>query len=223
MSFSLPNTESTQSLPPVYSRGRAGISSQFTSYSLTSTQRQVQPSPPTQKALLIQPCPSCDHISPLWVVRVVASIVGGRRWVIPGEACCLQVLLTICCLQSQTVGIWHVPVQGEKKYKTGQKPLFLSIHFTLGQLSVAKAYVYSVTKTQPTKAIFLTAPEGHRRLDSDHDSLFDSELDLTQHVVTCYWSSLWICHHHKKVTDFNTTLDHFRLRLQHAFTVVMFR
>lgn len=35
--------------------------------------------PPHQKAYLIQPCLSCDHISFLWLVRVVSSIVGGRK------------------------------------------------------------------------------------------------------------------------------------------------
>lgn len=46
--------------------GRVWISKQ--GYSFTSGQRRRFNHPPNQKAHLIQPCPSCDHISFLWLV-----------------------------------------------------------------------------------------------------------------------------------------------------------
>lgn len=64
-----------------------------------------------QIAHLIQPCPSCDHISFLWLVCVVSSIVGGRIWVIPEQEFCLQILLVIRHIWGQKLGIQHVPTQ----------------------------------------------------------------------------------------------------------------
>lgn len=65
------------------------------------------PPPPHhhQIAYLIQPCPSCDHISCLWLVCVVTSIVGWRIWVIPEQECCLQALLVIYLIRGEKLGI----------------------------------------------------------------------------------------------------------------------